>query len=669
MKKFICCVIVVTALMLPGVVQAQDDKKDESSITMMEETVVTAGRVEEKKKEITSNITVIDEEEIKISSATNLGDLLIQKGIGHSHKYPGGLTPIGIRGFRSETLGVDLEGYVIILLDGHRIATGNASKIMTKNIERVEIIRGPASVQYGSAAVGGIVNVITRQGKGKPTFFTEGILGSFGYLEKSVGFSGKVNMFDFSGSFTRSRMDDYDTADNIEGDRYYNTGSHREDNYSLNIGAEILPGNRVGLIYTNYVADHVGNPDALYQNDLDDYKDSYNRSLDLTYNGMTSEGLFSWKVKYYEGKDKNKSFDPVASNPDFIDDGLPHKIKVDHKGTQAQVSFNQDYLLLTTGFDWMNYRTKDDTYSPQSTEYDNPAYFLLAKTRLLDKRLIFSGGLRYDKYEVEMKKGEGGKEDDNNLSPRFGAGYLLTDYLKIRANYGEAFRMPSAQELAANYTAYGTNYIGNPNLDPEKSKTYEGGVDFSYVSLNISVTYFHTDFKDKIEHDGGWPDRTWHNIGKVEMSGFEGELSYDIGTLFDWDFQLKPYASFVRLTKYKDKETDEDLKYTSDWNVSYGIALSDYNGLSATLNIAYVGKQDIDDWKNAGPPTWTAPVIEKGSFNVANLTISKIIVDTEKFGDLTLKAKIENLFDKDYEYANDYPMPGRSFFLGLRYDY
>ena len=669
MKKFICSVIVAATLMLPGVVLAQKDTKDESSITMLEETVVTAGRVEEKKKEITSNITVIDEEEIKNSSATDLGDLLIQKGIGHSHKYPGGLTPIGIRGLRSETLGVDLEGYVIILLDGHRIATGNAAKIMTKNIERVEIIRGPASVQYGSSAMGGIVNVITKQGKDKPAFFIEGMLGSFGYLEKNVGFSGKVNMFDFSGSFSRSSMDDYDTADNIEGDRYYNTGYHREDNSSLNIGAEIFPGNRVGLIYTNYDADRVGNPDALYQNDLDDYKDSSNQSLDLNYNGRTSEELFSWMIKYYEGKDKNKSFDPLTSNPDFIDDGLPQKIKVAHKGAQAQIAFNQDYLLLTTGFDWMNYKTEDDTYSPKSTEYNNPAYFLLAKTRLLDKRLIFSGGLRYDKYEVEMKEDEGGKENDNNLSPRFGAAYLLTDYLKIRANYGEAFRMPSAQELAANYTAYGTNYIGNPNLDPEKSKTYEGGVDFSYVSLNISATYFHTDFKDKIEHDGGWPDRTWHNIGRAEISGFEGELSYDIGTLFNWDFQLKPYATFVRLTKYRDRENHEDLKYTSDWNVSYGISLSDYTGLSANLNIAYVGKQYIDDWRNAGPPAWTAPVIEKGSFNVANLTISKKIVDTEKFGDLTLKAEIENLFDKDYEYAGDYPMQGRGFFLGLRYDY
>ena len=669
MRKLVCCVIVVTALMLPGVVQAQEDSKYENSISMLEETVVTAGRVEEKKKEITSNITVIDEEEIRNSSATDLGDLLIQKGIGHSHKYPGGLTPVGIRGFRSETHGIDLEGYVIILLDGHRIATGNASKIMTKNIERVEIIRGPASVQYGSAAMGGIVNVITKRGKGKPTVFVEGMLGSFDYTEKSAGLSGKINMFDFSGSFTRSSMDDYNTAGNTEGDIYYNTGYRRKDNYSLNVGAEFLPGNRVGLIYTNFDADRVGNPDALYQNDLDDYKDSSNRSLDLTYDGRTSEGLFSWKAKYYEGKNKDKWFDPIASNPDFWDDGLPRKVTTDHKGAQAQVSLNQEYLLVTTGFDWMNYKTEDDTYSPKSTEYDNPAYFLLAKTRLLDKRLIFSGGLRYDKYEVEIKKGEGGNESDNNLSPRFGVAYLLTDYLKIRANYGEAFRMPSAGELAGDYTLSGIHWVGNPNLDPEESKTYEGGADFSYASLNISFTYFHTDFKDKIEHDGGWPDRTWHNIGKAEMAGFEGELSYDIGTFFDWDFQLKPYANFVRLTKYEDKETDEDLKYISDWNVSYGITLSDYNGLSANLNIAYVGKQYIDDWRNAGPPTWTAPVIEKGSFNFANLTISKKIVDTDNFGDLTLKGEIENLFDKDYEYVNDYPMPGRSFFLGLRYDY
>ena len=665
MKKlliFFACLFVASSIP----VYAQEG----SDTATMEEVVVTAGRVKEKKKEIASNITIIDEEEIKMSSATDLGDLLIEKGIGDTRKYPGGLTPIGIRGFRSETHGIDLEGYVIILLDGHRIATGNASKIMTKNIERVEIIRGPASVQYGSTAMGGVVNVITKQGKGKPTFFVEGMLGSFGYLEKSVGFSGKINMVDFSGSFSRSSMDDYDTADNVEGDRYYNTGYHRKDSYSLNIGAEFFPGNRIGLIYTNYDAERIGTPDCLYQNDLDDYKDSSNRTLDLIYDGKTSDGLFSWKARYYEGKDKNKWFDPVASNPGWgSDDGIPNKLTVDHKGAQAQVSINQEYLLVTAGFDWMNYETEDDTYSPKNTEYDNPAYFLLAKARLFDQKFIISGGLRYDEYEVDMK-GEGTTESDDHISPRVGVAYLLTNWLKLRANYGEAFRMPSAQELAGNYPGWWGDYVGNPDLNPEKSETYEGGMDFSYASFNAGLTYFHTDFKDKIEtYTTPSGDTSWENIGKAEIEGVEGDLSYDVGTFFSWDYQVKPYVSFTYLTKYKDKETDEDLKYTSDWHVSYGITISDYDGLSANLNFAYIGKQDIDDWRNAGPPTWVAPRIEKGSFTVANFTIAKKILSTEKYGGITLKGEIQNLFDKDYEYVNDYPMPGRSFFLGLRYDF
>ena len=71
------------------------------------------------------------------------------------------------------------------------------------------------------------------------------------------------------------------------------------------------------------------------------------------------------------------------------------------------------------------------------------------------------------------------------------------------------------------------------------------------------------------------------NLGKAEISGFEGEFSYDIGAYFTWDFELKPYVSFVYLTKYKDKETGEDLKYTSDANVSFGITFSDFKGLSS----------------------------------------------------------------------------------------
>jgi len=656
MKKliiFFACLFIVSSIPVYA--------REGSGTTTMEEVVVTAGRVKEKKKEITTNVTIIDEEEIRNSSATDLGDLLAEKGIGHINKYPGTSTSVGIRGFRTDTTGIDLAGKVLILLNGRRAGTGNAAKIMTKNIERVEIIRGPASVQYGSAAMGGVVNVITRQGKEKPNVFVEGLLGSYGYKEGSAGFSGKYKAFDFSGSFTRDSRDDYDTGSSA---RFYNTAYNHKENGSLNLGYEFLPGNRIGVIYTYFNADHVGNPGYLSQNDLDDYKDSGNKSVDFIYDGKTGNGLFSWKLRYFDGKDEDEFVDPVASNPDSWDNGVTDKLTVDHKGAQAQFSYKPKNILLTAGLDWVNYETKDSEYSPHNTEYDNPAGFLLAKARLFDQKLIFTGGVRYDEYEVDMKS-EGGKESDDHTSPRIGVAYLLTDWLKLRANYGEAFRMPTAQQLACDMNMWSVHYVGNPNLKPEKSGTYEGGLDFSYASFNAGFTYFHTDFKDKIEsYTTGGGDTSYRNLGKAEIEGFEGSISYDIGMLFSWDYQVKPYVSFTCLTKYKDKEANEDLKYTSDLNFSYGITVSDLDGFSANLNLAYTGKQNITDYEGS-----TYATITKGSFTVANLTISKRILDAGKFGSVTLRGEIQNLFDEDYEYVQGYPMPGRMFFLGLRYDF
>ena len=657
MKKLLSCVVMVlfVGMCLPLPIFGQEAGK------VMEEVVVTASRVKEKKKEITTNVTIIDEEEIKDSSATDLGDLLAETGIGHIHKYPGASTSVGIRGFRTDCIGVDLAGHVLILIDGRRAGTGNAAKIMTKNIERIEVIRGPASVQYGSAAMGGVVNVITKQGKDKPTAFVEGLLGSYDYKEGNVGFSGKYKAFDFSGSFTSDSRDVYDTA---SGKKYYNTGYNRKENGSLNLGYEFLPGNRFGVIYTYFDADHVGNPGYLSQNDLDDYEDTGNKSVDFIYDGKTANGLFSWKVRYFDGKDEDEYFDPVASNPDYWDNGIPDKLSVDYKGTQAQFSYNQKYLLLNAGFDWVNYKTEDSEYSPKKTEYDNPAGFLLAKARLFDERLIITGGMRYDEYEVDMKS-EGKKESDDHTSPQVGAAYLLTDWLKVRANYGEAFRMPEAKQLAYDIPTWGGRLVGNPSLKPEKGETYEGGLDLSYASFNAGLTYLHTDFKDKIETYRKAPGITsYRNLGKAEIEGFEGELSYDIGSFFSWDYQVKPYVSFTYYAKYKDKEANKDLKYTSDLHVSYGITVSDFSGFSANLNLAYTGKQNITDWEGG-----TYATITKGSFTVTNLTISKKILSSEKYGGITLRGEIQNLFDKNYEYVQGYPMPGRMFFLGLRYDF
>lgn len=660
MKKWIVVLVFMIFPALPGLSKAQEEEK---SAATLDEVVVTAGRMEEKKKTVTSDIVIIDEEEIKNSSAQDLGDLLSEKGIGHIQKYPGALTSIGIRGFRTETHGNDLDGYVLILLDGRRAGTGNAAKIMTKNIERIEIIRGPASVQYGSAAMGGVVNVITKQGKGKPGVFVEGVLGSFGHEEAGLGFYGGFEGFDFSGSITTQSMDDYDTGD---GDKFSNTGYDKQENYSFNLGYEFLPDNRISLIYTLFDLDKAGSPNYLSVNDLDDFVDKEYDAIDFIYTGGLPDGVFSWMARYFDTEDMDKWTNPTGSNPDFWDDGIPSKRETDQKGAQAQATMKTDVFSVTAGFDWVKYKIKN-TWDPRKTEYDNPAGFILAKTELLDQRLIITGGLRYDEYDLKVKGGAGRDENDDNLAPRFGMAYLLTDNLTLRANYGEAFKMPSANEIAADYFSWGTHYVGNPDLDPEKSRTYEGGVDCSYGAISSSLTYFYTDFEDKIESViGAGGVSTWDNIGDATIEGIEFEVSCNLEEFFELDFEIKPYASLVYLFDYEDDETGNDLLYTSDINLSYGVTLSDLKGLSANLNFAYTGKQDIQDWEGG---LWPTPVIEKAGFTVANFTVSKTIYGCEEYGYVTMRGEIQNLLDKDYAYVKGYPMQGRSFFIGMRYDY
>lgn len=663
MKRKILSLICVFGFLLPAMAFSDQENARDTQATELEEVVVTAARSEEAVEEVNASVTVLDEQEIRMSPARDLGDLLAEENIGHIQKTPGNLTSLGIRGFRTSATGNDLQGKVLILLNGRRAGTGNLAKIMTRNIERIEIIRGPASVQYGSAAVGGLVNVITKQGRKEPSFFVEGNLGSFGHEEAAAGFSGKVNGFDFSGTVSRSTRDDYDTADDEE---YNNTAYDEKENISLNLGYEFLPENRIGVIYTDFDANEIGAPYYLSSNDLDDYSDKSNESLDFIYDGQTRDGLFSWKARYFTGEDESTFVDPVASNPGGIDTGIPTETETDHEGAQAQLTWNPGQYRLTAGVDWINYEI-EQAYKPNKTEYDNPSWFLLGKAKYFEDRLILSGGLRYDDYEVEIREGQGRTEDDDNVSPKIGASYFILDNLKIRANYGQGFRMPAARELAGDYSSWGLPYRGNPDLDPEESDTYEIGLDWYHKAFDASLTYFYTDFEDKIETVSTAGGATsWENLGEATVSGFEGKFSYDLAALWNLNWKIKPYVNFTYLTEYEDDETGEDLKYVSDLLLSYGLSVSDFDGFSMRLNFTHTGEQDVDDYETGGYPT---PVVEKDKYAVASLTMEKRILDFNEYGDLALRGEIHNLLDRDYSYVKGYPMPGRNFVVGLRYEY
>ena len=630
--------------------------------TVMDEVVVTESRIAESKREVTANLSVISRETIEQSASRNLGDLLAESGLGHVQKYPGALTSISIRGFRTDTHGNDLQGKVLILLDGRRAGSGNAVKFQTKNIERVEIIRGPGSVQYGSAGIGGVVNVITRTGT-KNSLFVEGGGGSFDKFEGSIGGTAVTEDFDFSGAISYLTSNDYDTG---SGDTFKNTGIDSQVGASLHGGYSFSDHHRLGVIFTGYDVDNAGNAGYFSNVDLDDSSDKNNYSLDTKYTGSTTDDKHQWMARFFFGRDENKWVSPIESNPDFWDDGIPSKNTTDQLGAQAQYSTKIVNHTVTAGFDWVDYDI-DNTWSPEDTSYSNPALFLLDKSTYLGDRLIANLGLRYDYFEVEVNEPAGNTEDDSRLTPKVGLAWLVNENFKLRAQYAQGFMMPSADQLAIDNVSWGQHVVGNPDLDPEKSNTYEAGIDFNRNSFSSSLTYFYTDFKDKIV-TSYLPDgsRSWDNVGDATVAGIEVEASYDIGEPMEWAWELRPYINATYLTDYEDEETDEDLKYISDTNLSTGLLTSDGNGTFCRFNIAYYSSQTVQDWESGIYPT---PEYELASVTVADLTAAWKFLENDQYGSFTLRGEIENLFDKDYAYVKGYPMPGISFFLGLRWDY
>ncbi|MBU1568197.1 MAG: TonB-dependent receptor [Proteobacteria bacterium] len=630
--------------------------------TQLEEIVVTAGRTEEKKKEVSSHLTVIAGEELRQSASRNVGELLAEKGIGHIQQYPGNLIAVGLRGFRTDSLGNDLQGHVLILLDGRRAGTGNAAKILTKNIERIEVIRGPGAVQYGSSGMGGVVNIITRRGHDNSGFVESGI-GSFGSAEGSIGGTIKEKGFDFAGVYTRATRDDYRTG---AGKKYNNTGIDYENGASANIGYSFSDNNRLGLIYTGFAVEDAGSPSYLSKVDTDDTTTKSNYSVDAHYHGSSQSGKHQWLSRYFFGQDENSWLDGTASNPDGWDNGLGSKNKTEQRGAQAQLSTEFGNTAITTGLDWLHYDVKN-SWSPQSTSYANPAAFLLGKAAFLEKHVVASFGLRYDWYLVEVNEPVGREEEQGRLTPKIGLAWMITDGLKLRSQYAQGFTMPSANQMAADFHSFGSRIVGNPDLDPEKSTTYEGGMEYSRNSLNGALTYFHSEFEDKItidyQVDGS---STWKNHGEATIAGLEGELSYDIGEALSSSWEIKPHLNLTYLTRFEDRETGNNLQYVSAAHLAGGLVVGNGKGSFCRLNAAYSSSQDIRDWESGLYP---APLTELDETVVTSLSAAYRFLSTERYGTFTLRGELRNLFDEEYAYVKGYPMPGRSFFVGLRWDY
>ncbi len=661
MKRLSAALLLLLCLAAPFSGFARETPKPDAGDMTLDPVVVTAGRIEESARSVTQSVTVVPREEIKKNQYQDLGSLLRNYGVQIDSFTPNGsLSSISIRGIRSSALGNDLQGAVLLLVDGRRTGTDNVSMIPLVNVERVEILRGPASVQYGTSAIGGVVNVITRRGNKNLAASAEAGGGSWDTGSGQGSFAWATGPLDYSGGVSYLSMNDYKLP---SGKKYDNTGLDHKTTFSANLGYNFLEEHRIGVVMQGVDSYKMGSPGYIDDVHETEYNNRSNYSADVTYDGGYKDAGLNWKARYFNGKTDYKSDDPKD-----MWGYAYYKNKTDYQGAQGQVSFTRGILTLTGGVDWLHYNTKSyaDYYTNnEHSIYDNTGTFLLAKLGFFDNKVILSGGLRYDYYTLENSDKD---SDFDRTTPSVGLAWHALDWLTLKANYGESYRIPDTQAMLGFYNGF-TNFIGNSNLKPEKGQGWDAGFVIEHKALKLGLSYFQTDYKDKITTRvlDSSSVQYYNMSGTTKYRGLEGEASYDVGEALKWPVKLRPYVNFTRMLQRED-QNGHTVPNVSDWDLAYGLNFGYPEiGLNVDLRATYYGKQKVQDW-NYNSSSYGQNV-DIGEKTVVDLFATQTLYKWDGVGTLSLKGEIRNLFNESYETIKDYPQPGRSYWVGLRYDY
>lgn len=648
------------------------DETNEGKIEVMDETVVTASRIEEPKKDVSTPVQIISAEDIKNSTANYVGDLISEAAVGHIHKYNGALTSmIEIRGLTTDSMSNPLTSRVLVLINGSNAGTVNLAKIPTEDIERVEIVKGPASVLYGSSAMGGVINIITKKGR-KEGFngavFGEG--GSFDYWKAGAELSGTQDRLDYYIDASRSSQGDYEAS---QGD--VDNTSYDDETVSARVGYCLSDKQHASVGFQHWRGWDIGSYGASYAPDPDDYNDKKRDAIDLNYDASFLNQLISVKAKYYFVWDEDEwhSTGNMMSGPG---NSVIDNTDRDSQGALLQSTFTIKNHRVTVGGQWdqvetTSWRSNGAPYNPDS-QYDSYGVFVEDRLSLFNERLLFTAGLRYDYFENEVLSTEGlsgnpNTENIDNVTARGGIVYKLTNALRLKGNVGTAFRTPSPLELAADYLVdygiWGTyHYLGNPDLDPEESITYDVGIEYIEGPFKGDLTFFHTEFDDKIVsfYDMALNANTYKNADEATLQGLELNVAYDIGQSLGMGLHIEPFANATYRTKFEQESNgvESNLTYIARLTCAVGMRLAQ-EAWDARLIVNYRDTEDITDWDYTSPTY--SQIVEKGDFFVVNLKGS---YRPCKYFELT--GSIKNLFDKEYEYVLGYPMQGITFIGGAR---
>lgn len=617
-------------------------KTDSTGIYRLTDIVITATKTNTSTLELANSISIIDSAEISNRNTLNLFDLLKNEyGLSTTTQGgPGTLSNIYLRGGSASYTHVLIDG-VEMNLTSDPNGVYDFAALSPDNIERIEILRGPQSILYGSDAMAGVINIITRIGSGSPGFSLSAEGGSYNTYKLNTGLTGSINNFNFVLAAGRVKSDGFSAANEKYGNK--EKDGFQRDNIATAVGYMFSEDLRTNFYFrfldskADYDQSGIYGDDHTYKFDQEEFSLRSETELNLLNKFWNQKFGASFIRNIRKYKYDETVNNPVSSNSLY--DG--RKFKIDW---QNNLDFNE-INLLSLGVDFeideavseFNSSSEFGNYVSLFPKSDSKTIGLYLQDQLrVNNELFISAGVRIDNHD----------KFGSSFTYRIASSYIIwqTD-TKLKATIGTGFKTPSLFYL------YDPAF-GNPDLQPEKNVGWDAGIEQFLWNEGISfgITYFQNSFEDLFGFESNFKTI---NINKAETKGIE--IYSTLKPFFGLDAKLN-YTYTDAIDKSAGIQADErKLVRRPEHKIGGYISYSFSDRTNANVEIIYVGERDDIDFSN-----FTSKRIQLDSYVLLNLAAHYKLFDF-----LRLNVRMENLLDRDYEEVFGYGTPGISFYGGV----
>ena len=666
--------LVALTVLMPTVLKAEEPVKANT-------VHVTATRVERELMDVPMSVSVITSDDIRKNPSTNIADLVKDiPGVTINSSTPG-INRIAIRG--------ENPMRTLILIDGqkvseHKSMSGTAILIDPANIERVEIIKGPASVLYGSDAIGGVVNIITKKNTNSPITgsLSLGYFGATDGFSQSANIAGSLSGWNYSLAVSNANYGDTKTPYGTLPDTSYDQQDFR------------------GMLSYDFNEHFSAGVNASYF-DSDTQTSALNIE-DKHYVPFGTVKVPEWKMKkigvFGEAKDINdylarlridvwhqnifKDFandfeipaGVIMGKPRFVTQRGTAQNTLDTLGTSLQ----SDWLIgdnhyLIAGYDFSVDTLDSDNYNytkpplPMIPASEYNSYFkgsqtshaaYLAMESTLPAHFTASYGVRYTLVESEMTRAEkiqknvsssaGALGSTTNSNPVFNLGFVWSgiDNLALRINWAQGFRVPSLDNKYITTTKADTTILANPDLEPENSDNFEIGARYVNGGFTADIATFYS-LADNylalvhLREVRGIKEQRYENQASAKTFGLETAFGYTFAN------GLNPYISGTFLRRQFDDNTRKTFDtFTPLFSGRVGLAYdtsfwADKIGFNADIYMS--GQSESHGYEGADR-------VRYEGFTTLNLAIGTSFGKNKAWN---IQGEVLNILDKEYRLNND----------------